>query len=130
MNRYSKSSESRLKTCHPGIQRVFKFVLKNYDHTIVCGHRNKQDQNNAYYSENSKVKWPESKHNEIISRAIDVVPYPTMWDSKEQLYHFAGYVNSVSDMFGVKLRWGGDWDGDKVFNDQKFMDLGHWELVG
>jgi len=28
-----------------------------------------------------------------------------------------------------KLRWGGDWDSDKVFDDQNFDDLPHFELV-
>lgn len=129
MNKYSKRSEANLNTCHPALQRVFRFALKNYDHTIVCGHRNKKDQNLAFSSGNSKVEWDDSEHNDIISRAVDAVPYPSMWDSVDQLYHFAGYVNAVADMFGVSLRWGGDWDRDKVLDDQDFMDLGHWELV-
>lgn len=30
---------------------------------------------------------------------------------------------------GVKIRWGGDWDGDWIHTDQSFHDLPHFELV-
>ena len=30
----------------------------------------------------------------------------------------------------IPLRWGGDWDMDHNFKDQKFDDLCHFELYG
>lgn len=31
---------------------------------------------------------------------------------------------------GVRITWGGDWDGDKSFKDNKFNDLPHFEYRG
>ena len=130
MNRYSKSSYKQLSSCRKEIQDVFRVVLLTYDHTVVCGFRNEEDQNAAYYSKNSKVKWPNGKHNVFPSDAIDVVPYPTMWNSSRQLYHFAGFVLATALQMGIILRWGGDWDSDKDFTDQDFNDLAHFEYAG
>ena len=61
--------------------------------------------------------------------AVDVCPYPIDWNNKERFYHFAGYVKGIADSMGIKIRWGGDWDGDTVFDDQSFHDLPHFELL-
>lgn len=42
---------------------------------------------------------------------------------------FAGYVMRVADELGIKLRYGGDWDGDKKTADQSFNDLPHYEIL-
>ena len=126
---YSSRSEERLMTCDPRLIELFSEVIAIVDNSIICGYRTAQDQNAAYDSGNSTVKWPDSKHNESPSKAVDVTPYPTMWDSTEQFYYLAGVVFAVAQRQGVKIRWGGDWDRDHDFEDQKFMDLGHFELV-
>ena len=41
----------------------------------------------------------------------------------------SGYAFAFSVMMDVTLRWGGDWDGDRDFKDQRFIDLPHFELV-
>ena len=130
MNRYSQSSYYQLSTCRLEIQKVFRKVLERYDHTVVCGFRPEEDQNAAYYAGNSQVMWPNGKHNKLPSDAVDVVPYPTMWSSDRQLYHFAGFVLATAKEMGYIFRWGGDWDSDKDFTDQDFMDLAHFEFVG
>ncbi len=49
-------------------------------------------------------------------------------------YHFGGYVQGTADQMRrhgeiqQKIRWGGDWDGDRDFTDQRFDDLAHFEL--
>jgi hypothetical protein len=53
--------------------------------------------------------------------AIDVVPYPVDWDNINAFYEFAGRVKQKADELGIKVRWGGDFDG--------FFDGPHWELV-
>ena len=42
---------------------------------IVCGHRNKEDQNKAFAEGKSKLKWPKGKHNKLPSQAVDAAPY-------------------------------------------------------
>lgn len=127
--RFSNTSIERLSTVDIRLQQVFVEVIKIIDITIVCGHRNAKNQNMAFASGNSKKKWPDSKHNEYPSNAIDVVPYPSMWDSHRRFYYLAGIVEATASSLGIKLRWGGNWDMDQDLDDNKFMDLGHWELV-
>jgi peptidoglycan L-alanyl-D-glutamate endopeptidase CwlK len=130
MNKFSKKSQERLATCHPDLQKIFNKVIEHYDCTIVCGHREKEDQDEAVRTGASKLAWPNSKHNSLPSRAVDVVPFPVDWADTSRMYHFAGYVYAVADYYGIKLRWGGDFNGDFKFLDEKFKDLPHWELVG
>ena len=42
---------------------------------------------------------------------------------------FAGYVKGVAEDLGIAIPWGGDWDGDGDFSDQRFHDLPHFELT-
>lgn len=128
MPKFSRTSLQRLETCHPDLQRLFKEVVKNYDCTILEGHRGKDDQDHYFGTGRSKLQWPRSKHNTKPSLAVDVAPYPINWDHKEQFYHFAGYVQAIADQMDIDLRFGGDWDQDKDLYDQSFFDLVHFEV--
>lgn len=46
-----------------------------------------------------------------------------------RFYYFGGYVLGRADERGLRLRWGGDWDGDRDVSDQSFDDLVHFELT-
>lgn len=129
MNKFSEKSLERLSTCHPDLQKIFTKVIEKYDCTVTCGHRSKDEQDEAVRTGNSKLAWPNSKHNSLPSKAVDVVPYPVDWADSTRFYHFAGYVLAVAEFYGIKLRWGGDWNGDLKFRDEKFKDLPHFELV-
>lgn len=135
MAAFGNTSRRRLKTCHPDIQRVFKRVVKDHDCTVICGRRGRKAQDLAYAKGNSKLQWPDSKHNAEapqLSDAIDVVPYVpgkgAIWDERACAY-LAGKVMAAAKDEGVKLRWGGDWDRDNDLQDQNFNDLAHYELV-
>lgn len=135
MPKFGQQSKDNLATCHPDIQKLFEEVVKNYDCTILCGHRGEEDQNKAYHEGRSKVMYPNSKHNPFPSEAADVAPYFSdaphiRWDDKEKFYHFAGYVQAVADQLNIKIRWGGNWDSDDELHDQTFFDLPHFELGG
>lgn len=139
MPSYSRQSLDRLASCDHRLQLVFREVIEHYDHTILCGHRGQQEQDEAFAKGASKLKWPNGEHNKIPSRAVDAAPYPVKWGTDgtpeqrrkdiARFYFFAGYVKSVADSMNIKLRWGGDWDGDFDFNDQNFDDLPHFELI-
>lgn len=130
MYSFGKTSLSRLSTCRLDLQRLFKVVVKKYDCTVVCGHRGKKDQNKLY-PEFSKVMWPNSKHNSLPSKGVDVAPWNDgiIWDER-QCYHFAGYVKRVAEELNIKIRNGGDWDSDNDVMDQDFLDPCHFEIVG
>lgn len=131
---FSERSKSNLEQCHINLQCLFNQVIRFYDCTIIEGYRGKEEQNKAYSDGKSQLKFPESKHNELPSLAVDVVPYfedspHIRWDDKESFYYFAGYVKSVANSMGIKVRWGGDWDSDRDFHDSSFIDFPHWELT-
>jgi len=137
MPKYSNSSKEKLSTCHFELQLLMNYVIQFYDNTIVCGTRGKKEQTKAYNEGNSKVKYPNSKHNTIPSIAIDAAPYERTgidWSIKQSA-HFAGYVKAVADMlykFGYmkhRVRCGADWDNDNDIDDTTFWDAGHFELI-
>jgi peptidoglycan L-alanyl-D-glutamate endopeptidase CwlK len=80
---------------------------------------------------NSKVKWPNSKHNSKPSRAVDIAPYingKLSWKD-EDCVALSKHILGVASRLGVPLRWGGDFnmDGDKTKYDA--WDKPHYELV-
>jgi hypothetical protein len=129
MPKFGNSSATRLATCHPDLQKLFNEVIKNYDCTILQGHRSKEEQDEFFRTGRSKVQYPNSKHNSSPSMAVDVVPYPIDWNDWNRFYHFAGYVKGVADSLGIRIRSGIDWDGDNDFNDNTFNDAPHFELL-
>lgn len=117
---FGKTSADRLKTCHPDLQRVFDEVIKRYDCSIICGHRGQAEQDEAFRTGHSKLRWPSSRHNSTPSQAVDAVPFPVDWGNKKRFEELAMVVKEVADELDVKISWGGDW--------KTFKDLPHYEL--
>lgn len=135
MPAYSASSKAKLETCDPRLQAVFNRVIKFFDCTIIEGHRGEAAQNAAFAAGNSKLKWPNGKHNSLPSKAVDVAPVEYQnrkavidWKDVQRLCFFAGQVMATAREMGITLRWGGDWDGDTELKDNSFDDLVHFEI--
>ena len=128
---FGSRSMSRLNTCDDQLIVLFKAVVKDFDCQVTEGYRNEEAQNRYYDEGRSKVKYPLGKHNHKPSRAVDVYPYPIDIEDRDRFHFFAGYVKSVADQLGIKIRWGGNWANDlhKGFRKNKFDDLVHFELV-
>lgn len=146
MAEFSKSSRDQLTTCDSQLQELFYAVVKEYDCTVIEGHRSYQRQTALFAAGDSRVR--AGKHNEYPSAAVDVAPYVDggiPWPSKPiaqdvygvseyvkrvaQFYHFAGFVEAKAKAMSIRIRWGGDWDRDHYFSDQSFDDLVHFELI-
>lgn len=150
MPRYGNRSERVLATVEPMLGTVMRHVIEWFDHSILVGHRNQSEQNRAFGDGRSRLPWPQSSHNSKPSFAVDAAPYspgkgvdwliPKFAKLKQtdpELYarirnygrycYFAGAVMATGRELGVKLRWGGDWDGDTDLADQTFDDLVHFE---
>lgn len=142
-NKYSKTSEAKLMTCHIDLQIVMRTVLRFFDHTIVTGHREKEAQNKAYDDGLSQLQWPDGNHNDMPSMAVDAAPYidglgmirGNKPADMKYFYAFSHVVITVAKILKAAgiithdIRWGGDWDSDQNFDDQTFNDLYHYELV-
>ena len=80
MPRFSAKSRSKLNTCDERLVELFNEVVKGFDCTIIEGHRGKEKQDAAFNRGNSKVKFPNGKHNKSPNVAVDVAPYPVDWE--------------------------------------------------
>ena len=130
MPRFGRTSQANLKECHWNLQVIFSRVIEEYDCSIIEGYRDKATQDKLFHGGQSKLQFPKSKHNRSPSHAVDAVPYPIDWKDTDRFYAFGGFVMGIAAQMGIKLRWGGDWDGDWQHKDQTFHDLPHFELVG
>ena len=129
---FSLDSEKKLATCHADLQRVCNEAIKYFNFTVVCGIRGKEEQNKAFNEKKSKTPWPMSKHNAIppkLSNAVDLAPFPIKWNDTDRFYYLAGFIMGIAAKMGIQLRYGGDWDRDTEVQDEKFKDIGHFEVV-
>ena len=130
MPKYSNTTQVRLSQSHPLLQQVFNQVINTVDCTIIESHRSEERQNELFDQGKSQLKFPDGKHNQMPSLAVDAAPYPINWNDRERATLFAGFVLGVASEMGVKLRWGGDWNMNFETKDNNFDDLWHFELVG
>lgn len=126
---FGKSSNQRKETLHPDLQKIMDEAIKIFNFSIVCGHRGEEEQNKAVAAGNSQKKYPDSKHNKLPSLAVDIVPWPTQYQDIKLVYMLAGIIKATAYKLGIKIRWGGDWDGDGDITDQHLHDPYHFELV-
>jgi peptidoglycan L-alanyl-D-glutamate endopeptidase CwlK len=124
---FSKRSLARLETCDHRLQIVMKRAIARYDFTVLCGHRSKQEQEDAFERGASKLRWPNSKHNKTPSLAVDVAPFPIDWDDLGRFREMARIIMEEADKAGIKLRWGGDFNMNGK-PDDKFVDMPHFEI--
>lgn len=129
MPEFGERSKKALDSAHPKLRQLFEEVVKTYDCAVLCGFRNETEQEDAFVKGFSKVQFPNSKHNSYPSLAVDVVPWPLDWKDERRFYHFGGYVLATATRLGIKIRWGGDWNGNMDFKDQRFHDLPHFEML-
>lgn len=128
MPKFSSRSKAKLDTCDPKLQKVLNIAIKYYDFTVLEGHRDQKTQDMYYEQGKSKLKFPHGKHNSIPSKAVDIAPFPIDWKDHDRFRALANRIIGIGLALGIKLRWGGDWDGDLSFKDQSFHDLPHLEL--
>ena len=131
---FGRNSEKQRETIDPGLQEILDEASKIFDFTNICGHRNKEDQNKAYETKRSKLRWPKSKHNSKPSKAVDVAPWePSIknvdWFNHKRFIWLAGIIMAIAHTKDIKIRWGGDWNGDTFMRDENFLDMAHFELV-
>lgn len=103
------------------------------DFGIVEGHRSPERQMKLY--QDGKTKTLQSKHNLYPSHACDIIISNQHAYDFSHLAYIAGVVQSTAlrlkqqGKISHLVRWGGNWDNDKIIiKDQSFQDLVHFEL--
>lgn len=136
MYKFGTTSKERLATCHDDLQKVFEaaIALSPIDFGIAEGYRSIERQKQLFDEGKSRIDGisKKGKHNYSPSLAVDIYAFvngKASWDSNE-LCVIAGVVLAVAANYGIKLRWGGNWDMDgQIISDQNFIDLPHFELI-
>ena len=128
MPSFGSSSAKHLKTLHPNLQAILLEAIEVYDFSILCGHRSQQEQDKLFAEGKSKLKYPDSRHNQYPSNAVDIAPYPIDWEDTTRFARLAGFIEGIAHTKGIKLRLGFDWDGDNDISEHSFLDFPHIEL--
>lgn len=132
MPKLGEKSKKELKTCVKPLQTLCEAVIEDIDFSVLEGHRNERDQNIAFAKGLSQRQWPLGEHNKLPSKAMDVAPYPIDWKNQEaarqRFVLLAGFFLCHAKRLGISIRWGGDWNRNLDTRDEKFRDLGHFEI--
>lgn len=126
MPTFSPKSEARLNTCHPDLQAVCRELIKQYDFAVLCGHRSKEEQDKAFKEGNSKVRYPQSKHNTKPSLAVDLAPYNetephidwgNLYRFREMLHRFDALARLMRERGEIEseFEYGADWESFKDY---------------
>jgi hypothetical protein len=132
--KFSKTSTQRLETCHHDIKHVMRLALylTDVDFFIAEGLRSEEKQTEYFMTGASKVKYPNSYHNDESddpeSLAVDAVPWANgkaIWSYKttDERAAWDGMVRAIklaTEILNVPLDWGFDlWKWDRP----------HWQLT-
>lgn len=143
-------SQQHLAGVTPALVRVCRRALElgseiGFDFSVIDGLRTPAEA--AANTAKGTSQTTNSKHLpgpvDGLSRAVDLCPYPKLQNGLEvdgagwrkQPETLARWWVLRTLMFlaaaeeGVKLRWGGDWDGDLDMRDHTLLDAFHFELV-
>lgn len=121
MNKLSTLSQAKLNTCHSDLILLINEVAKTEKCAVICGHRGKAEQEQAYNSGTSKARWGQSKHNQKPSMAVDVVPLPLNWDDIASFERLGKIIMEKAKELNINLKWGRDF--------RKLKDYPHFELA-
>lgn len=129
MFKYSKRSKKNLNECDKYLQLILKKLIKVFNHSVICGYRGMEEQNKAFKSGNSQLKFPHSMHNSMPSLAVDIIPYPEGYKDRDKLYYQAGMFMGIASVYGIKVKWGGDYNKDNDLKNDNFRDLAHFQII-
>ncbi len=118
---FSKRSKKNLLTCDEKLQMLINEVIKETDCSVICGYRGEEAQEKAFNEGRSRARFGQSKHNDMPSSAVDVVPSPLDWDDLDAFNHLGEMIMSKAKELDIKIKWGKHFKG--------LVDYPHFELV-
>ena len=130
MNSFGRASRTNLRTVEFQGQQLAHRVLKIKDHSILQGHRPEDEQNAAFDTGNSKLRWPDGKHNRLPSTAMDVQTHPVPereQELREEQLYLLGLYRGIGSEMDMEVTTGADWDSNGEISDNGFDDFFHVE---
>lgn len=128
MPSFSQRSLKARAELHPKLQQLVDAAIKEIDFVILDGTRGKAEQEKAFKAGFSKARWTQSAHNYVPAVALDVCPYPVDFNDAAKFRSIAKVFMRIAGELKLPVRWGGDWDMDGEWKDERFLDWGHFEL--
>lgn len=138
MAKFGPTSVKKLKTCHPDIQKVLNEAIKHYDFTVLFGYRTPEEQFELFKQgrkfngsawvkvgptvTNLDGKTKLSEHNHSPSLAVDIAPFPIIWNDISRFKELSKVIKEAATKVGVDIEWGGDW--------KTFVDYPHYQIKG
>jgi peptidoglycan LD-endopeptidase CwlK len=125
-HKFSKSSVSKLNTCHHDLQMVISLALKYSKHDFGVSEGLRTLNTQKKYLEEGKTTTLESRHlpnEQGVSEAVDLYAFvdgKASWDERH-LRKVAQAVFRAAQELGVNIEWGGHWES--------FLDMPHFELA-
>lgn len=129
MARFGKRSMANLEDVHPLLVDWCLELVTIMDCTVVSGVRDLTTQRE--YVARGVSKTMNSMHliqPDGYGHAVDLAPYPIKWERTRSFDLLAGIGLGLAFKMGIKVRWGGDWSMDMDVYDQRFNDIGHFEI--
>ncbi|MDF1565332.1 MAG: hypothetical protein P1V51_20005 [Deltaproteobacteria bacterium] len=108
---------------HPLLRDFALELVKHRDCSVVCSHRGKEAQQQAFASGASRARFGESPHNYFPALALDIVPYPEAYASDPALWALGAFGLDLAIRMGRPIEWGGAW-----LVRYRFQDLPHFQL--
>jgi peptidoglycan LD-endopeptidase CwlK len=135
----SSQSRAKMNGVHPDLVRVVEraITLTTVDFSVLEGVRTLKRQQELYAQGRTKpgpkVTWTmNSKHRAQVDgfgHAVDLVPYPLDWNATSKFAAISKAMMAAAKDVGVKVRWGGNWDGDDRPGEKGEFDGPHFEIV-
>jgi len=155
---YGTTSSRRRDECHPYIVLVLNRMILERNISVLCGIRDKDEQQEAFDNKKSQVLWPDSDHNidpdnpkneeyPDKSIAVDIgVYHPELegyiaWKNKDEFWEtWKVFERIVAELksegaipYDQEFISGCDWDGDGIRvdedPDEHFFDGPHIGMV-
>lgn len=133
MPSFSRASLDLLSSCDPRLQKIAHEAIKRIDFKVTEGHRSVERQHQLFLDGNSKCDGinKKSNHNYLPSRAFDFLPCPFKgWDQLNDFKAVADVLLAVAAEQGIRVRWGGDFNGDGWLIGKDNWDKPHFEIRG
>lgn len=113
--KWGKTSLDRLATCDKRLQQLCNRMLErsDFDMTITCAYRTKEEQEKAFNEGKSKAHFGQSKHNSFPSKAVDIIPCsPINWDTNDiRWWKMVALAYDSARQLGIKIRCGAFFNG-------------------
>ena len=112
--KFGKKSLEKLNQCDIRLKTLCEKMLEisDFDMTVTCGHRTKEEQEKAFKEGKSKAHFGQSKHNSFPSHAVDICPYPVNWDTKDiRWWKMVALAYETARKLGFRIRSGAFFTG-------------------